>query len=65
MVNCVVFRNVIQKALKDGRFKLLNKGVVKMIIDTDPFPNIARNMILASSLTFYPQNNKGKQLAQR
>ena len=32
MVNCVVFRNAIQKALKEGRFKLVDLGIVEMTI---------------------------------
>ena len=52
MVNHVVFKNSIQKALKDRRFKLVDKKVVKMTIVINPFLNIASNMISMSSLTF-------------
>ena len=44
-VNCMVFRNVIQKAIKEGRFKLAEKGAAEMKVDTDPFPVISTNMV--------------------
>ena len=40
-----MFRNVIQKALKEGRFKLADKKGANMTIDTDPFPPAAINMV--------------------
>ena len=64
-VNYMVFKNAIQKALKDRRFNLADKEAVEMIVDTNPFLNITTNMILATNLTFYPQSNKGKQLTQK
>ena len=41
--NCTVFRNSIQKALKERRLKLAEKG--DMIIDTNPF-GLSINMVL-------------------
>ena len=48
----MIFKNAIQMALKDGRFKQANKEIAEMIVDIDPIPNIAINMISASNLTF-------------
>ena len=43
--NCTIFHNVIQKALKWGRFKLENKKGAKMTIDTNSFPLATINMV--------------------
>ena len=45
MNNYTIFCNVIQKALKEGRFKLANKKGGGMTIDTNPFPSATINMI--------------------
>ena len=63
-INYVVFRNAIQKVLKEGRFKLANHGLIKMIVDIDPFPSIATNMISTLNYNFHPKTKKGKQLFQ-
>ena len=61
IVYYVVFRNAIQKALKEGRFKLADYRIVKMIVDSDLFLSVTTNMISTSSLNFHPKSNKGKQ----
>ena len=38
MNNCTVFRNVIQKALKEGKFKLVDKKGGGMTVNTNLFP---------------------------
>lgn len=43
--NFIVFRKSIQKAIKEGRFKLDDKGVAKMTVETDPFPMMGINMV--------------------
>ena len=52
-INYIVFRNAIQKAIKEGRFKLAKQNTIKMTIDTDPFPCIATNMISTSDCSFH------------
>ena len=59
-VNCVVFENVIQKALKERRFKIVDRGMTEMTIDTDLFPNATTNMISTSGLNFHPRTDRGK-----
>lgn len=46
--NCLVFQQAIQKALKEGRIKLANKSISKMIVDIDLFPSIDNIMISCS-----------------
>ena len=46
--NCTIFRNVIQKALKEGKFKLADKGG-GMTVDTNPFPSATINMVSISA----------------
>ena len=43
--NCTVFRNSIQKALKEGRLKFAEKG--DMTVDTNPF-GLSMNMVSVS-----------------
>ena len=47
--NCTIFHNVIQKALKEGRFKLVDKKGASMTIDTNPFPLTTINIISIST----------------
>ena len=59
-----MFRNPIQKALKEDKFKLANRGIAEIIVNTYPFPNAATNMISISGFNFHLKSNKGKQLMQ-
>ncbi|KAG5068559.1 hypothetical protein JHK85_000936 [Glycine max] len=43
--NCIVFRKDVHRALKEDHFKLANKGLAKMEVDTDPFPKLDINMV--------------------
>ena len=47
--NCTIFRNVIQKALKKGRFKLIDKNGADMTIFTNHFPSVNINMVSISA----------------
>ena len=44
-INCMVFRRAIQKGIEEGRFKLADKGISEMTVDTDPFPTMDINMV--------------------
>ena len=46
--NCTIFCNVIQKALKEGRFKLGDKTRASMTIDTNPFSTATINIVSIS-----------------
>ena len=52
-MNYVVFRNAIQKALKEGRFKLADHGLAEMIVGMNSFLSVATNMISKSSCNFH------------
>lgn len=41
----MVFMRAIQRAIKEGRFKLKDKGVAKMTNDTDLFPKLDVNIV--------------------
>lgn len=47
--NCIVFKKIIHKAIKERRFKLVDKGIVEMTVDSDPFLVIEMNMVSFSS----------------
>ncbi|KAG5063433.1 hypothetical protein JHK85_004616 [Glycine max] len=38
--NCIVFQQVVQRAFKEGHFKLADRGIAEMVVDTDPFPKL-------------------------
>lgn len=47
-----MFRGAIEKALKEGRFKLADKVSADMGVDSDPFPAVApTNMVFVSGST--------------
>ena len=50
--------------LKEDRFKLVDRGIAKMTMDIDPFPNIATNMISTLGFNFHLRSDKGKQSMQ-
>ena len=54
MNNCMVFRNAIQKALKDSRLKLAKKE--EIAVDTNPFV-MSINMV-SISITWKEQEGK-------
>lgn len=54
-----MFLQVVQKALKEGHFKLANRGVVKTAMDVDPFPKLDINMV-----SYEEPANKGKKMKQ-
>ena len=45
MNNCTIFRNMIQKVLKEGRFKLADKNGGSMFMDINSFPSATINMV--------------------
>ena len=48
----IVFKNAIQKAIKEGRFKLTDQRTINMTINTNPFPSVTMNMISVSDCNF-------------
>ncbi|KAJ8555382.1 hypothetical protein K7X08_012878 [Anisodus acutangulus] len=62
--NCVVFRKAIQKGIKVGRFKLADKSMAKMSIDTDPFPAVPISMVSFAKLD-ESRDTKGRQPMKR
>lgn len=51
---CILFKKAIQKAIKEGRFKLVDKGIEEMILDSDIFYVMEINMV------FFSGSDKGK-----
>lgn len=41
----IVFRNALQKAINEGRFKLFDKGIAELAVKTGPFPVMEINMV--------------------
>lgn len=35
-----MFQQVVQRAFKEGHFKLADRGIAEMVVDTDPFPKL-------------------------
>lgn len=58
--NCIVIRKAIQRAIKEGRFKLADKGIAEMTVYSDPFPVMEKNMVSLSGLHESEQRGKGK-----
>ena len=55
-----MFKNVIQKTLKERRFKLADHGLAELTVDIDLFPSVATNMISTLGCNFHPRTKKGK-----
>ena len=45
MTNCIIFQQVAQRALKKGWFKLVDKSIAEMEVDTHPFQKLDINMV--------------------
>ena len=60
IINCVMFMNAIQKALKEERFKLVDCGLINVIVDINLFLNMATNMISVLAYNFHPKTEKEK-----
>ena len=50
-VNYLVFKNTIQRTLKEENFKLAEKGMTDMIVDTDHFLTMCINMASTSAMS--------------
>ncbi|XP_059627594.1 uncharacterized protein LOC132270431 [Cornus florida] len=47
--NCVIFRNIVQKAIEDGHFKFPEKSEV-MGVDGNPFPKVVATNVASMVL---------------
>lgn len=61
MTNCVNFRRAIQKAIKQGRFKLADKGVFEISTNTGYFPS----MISFSKASGFKDIGKGNKVVKQ
>lgn len=58
--NCIVFKKFVQKTIKEGRFKLPDKGLTRMKLDTNLFPIMEDNMVSFSGPNQPDAKSKGK-----
>lgn len=63
--NSMVFRNAVQQALKEGRFKLADKGTSDLQTDVDPFPTVPANVITVSGSPPESSGGSGRKLSIR
>lgn len=60
--NCVVFRNKLQKAISDGRFKFPERG--KMKVDEDPFLKMGINVAKLNLQSTNDRSRSGKAVQE-